>query len=65
MNNIAKIASLITLGLVTIPCLLYFAGLLALDAVKWAALVGTVGWFVATPLWMGQELPVDAKQVEI
>ncbi len=65
MNNIAKIASLITLGLVTIPCLLFFADLMSLDAVKWAALVGTIGWFAATPLWMGQELPVDAKHVEI
>ncbi|MCA9139491.1 MAG: hypothetical protein KDB00_22110 [Planctomycetales bacterium] len=65
MNNIAKIASLITLGLVIVPCLLYFAGTIGLDTVKWTALAGTIGWFIATPMWMSRELPVDADQVEI
>ena len=65
MNQIAKIASLITLGFVVVPCLLYFAGVIGLDGVKWTALVGTIGWFIATPLWMGRELPLDAKEVEI
>jgi len=65
MNNIAKIASVITLSLVIIPCLLCFAGMIGLEAVKWTALVGTIGWFIATPMWMGRELPIDAKEVEI
>lgn len=65
MQNIAKIASLITLSLVVIPCLLYFVGAIGLDAVKWTALAGTIGWFISTPIWMGRELPVDAAEVEI
>ena len=65
MNNIAKLASLGTFGLVTLPCLLYFAGTMGLEAVKWAALGGTIGWFIATPMWMSRELPIDAKEVEI
>lgn len=65
MNNIAKIVSLITLGMVVVPCLLYFAGAMSLDSVKLTGLIGTIGWFSATPLWMGRELPVDAKEVEI
>lgn len=65
MNHPAKIVSLVTLGLVIIPCLLYFASAISLDAVKWSALVGTIGWFVATPIWMSRELPVDASEVEI
>ncbi|QDT10185.1 hypothetical protein [Planctomycetes bacterium K23_9] len=65
MNNIAKIVSLITLGLVVIPCLLFFVGAIGLDAVKWTALAGTIGWFIATPMWMSRELPVDAGEVEI
>ena len=65
MNNIAKIASLIFLGLVIVPCLLQFMGMIGLDAVKSTALVGTVGWFIATPMWMSRELPVDAGEVEI
>jgi hypothetical protein len=65
MNHIAKIVSLITLSLVIAPCLLYFAGAIGLDAVKWTALAGTIGWFIATPLWMSRKLPVDASEVEI
>ncbi len=65
MNHIAKLVSLITLGLVIGPCLLYFMGMIGLDTVKLAALVGTLGWFIATPMWMGRELRVDASEVEI
>ena len=65
MRNIAKIVSLLALSATIVPCLLYFTGTLDLDAVKWTAFVGTVVWFIATPLWMGRELPVDAAEVEI
>lgn len=65
MNHIAKIVSLVTLGLVVIPCLLYFASAISLDAVKLTALIGTIGWFIATPMWMSRKLPVDAREVEI
>lgn len=65
MYTAAKIASLITLSLVIVPCLLYFGGLIDLDTVKWTALAGTIGWFIATPLWMSRELPIDATEVEI
>lgn len=65
MNMATKLISLVALGATMIPCLLYFSGSIGHDAVKISALVGTVGWFIATPLWMGRELPVDAKEVEI
>ncbi len=65
MNTLAKIISILALGAVTLPCLLYDAGVVGLDIVKWTALAGTIGWFVATPLWMSRELPVDAQEVEI
>ena len=65
MKSIAKIISLITISLVIIPCLLYFAGMIGLDTVKVAGLVGTISLFAATPLWMSRELPKDAAEVEI
>ena len=65
MKNLAKVVSLITLGLVIGPSLLHFMGMIGLDTVKFAAIVGTVGWFIATPMWMSRELPVDASEVEI
>jgi len=65
MQNIAKMLSLIALSLVIVPCLLYFIGTIGIDAVKGAALAGTIGWFISTPLWMSRKLPVDASEVEI
>lgn len=65
MTHTAKIVSLVALSATTIPCLLYFAGAINHDAVKVAALVGTIAWFISTPTWMGKKLPMDAKEVEI
>ena len=65
MNSTAKMVSLITLSAVIVPSLLYFAGAIGLDAVKWAALAGTLGWFIATPMWMSRDVPKDAAEVEI
>ncbi len=65
MHNSMKLVSLISLALVIAPCSLYFLGLIGLEAVKLAALVGTVGWFLSTPMWMSRQLSVDAREVEI
>ena len=65
MNPAMKIVSLIGLGATIVPCILYFAGLTDLNTVKWVAFAGTIIWFIATPMWMGRELPVDAQEVEI
>ncbi len=65
MTNLAKLLSLAALAVCVVPCLLCFAGPIGQEAVKWTALGGTVMWFIATPLWMGRELPVDAAEVEI
>lgn len=65
MSNITKTVSLIALGFVVIPCLMFFAGAIGLDAAKLLALIGTFAWFAATPLWMSRKLPIDAAEVEI
>ena len=65
MNHVAKLVSSIALAATIVPCLLFFAGSIAHDVVKWTALAGTIAWFIATPLWMGRELPIDAAEVEI
>ena len=65
MKTPAIVLSLIALAATIIPSTLYFTGTIGHDAAKWATLVGTVLWFVATPLWVGRKLPVDAAEVEI
>jgi hypothetical protein len=42
-----------------------FVGVVDHSTVTSAALIGTLAWFVATPIWMGRELPIDATEVEI
>jgi hypothetical protein len=54
MRQFAKIVSLLSLGAVSIPCLLLLAGTLDLITVQWMAWVGTIGWFASTPAWMGR-----------
>jgi len=65
MKTPAKIVSLIALSAVILPCLVFFTGAIELDAVKWAALAGTIVWFIATPLWMGRKESVDSAEVEV
>ena len=65
MESTARLVSLAALVATIVPSILYFSGALGHDAVKWSAMVGTAAWFVATPVWMGRELPIDAKEVEI
>ena len=65
MRHVAKLASIIGLVATIAPSILVFAGVVGLDLGKWLTLLGTIIWFVATPNWMGQELPLDAAEVEI
>ncbi len=60
-----QIASLIALAATIVPSLLYFAGLIGHDAVNVAALVGTIAWFIVTPIWMGRTASIDDQEVQI
>ena len=55
MKSATKIVSLVSLLASVVPSVLYFGGLMGHEAVKAIALVGTIAWFVATPMWMGRE----------
>lgn len=65
MQSAAKPISFVALAATILPSLLYFGGMMDHDAVKIAALVGTIVWFITTPMWMGREPSIDADQVEI
>ena len=65
MKTLAKIISTLALAATIVPSLLLFCGILSSEFVMISALLGTVAWFIATPMWMGRELPVDAGEVEI
>jgi uncharacterized membrane protein YdbT with pleckstrin-like domain len=60
-----KIVSWTALAATIVPSILSFLGLLNLNMVSGIALIGTIVWFVATPLWMDREPEIDDKEVQI
>jgi hypothetical protein len=52
LSSIARLVSLASLVATIVPPALFLGGGIELDQVKTWMLVGTVGWFAATPLWM-------------
>ncbi|MBN2295023.1 MAG: hypothetical protein JXM70_21520 [Pirellulales bacterium] len=55
MRPLLQIISVIALSLTVFPSLMFFAGMMELDRMKWLMMAATVAWFIATPLWMGRE----------
>jgi hypothetical protein len=52
MKRAAQVVSLAALVGTILPPVLFFAGRMDIETMKWAMLVATVAWFAATPLWM-------------
>jgi hypothetical protein len=55
MRIALQIVSLVALGVVVLPSIVYFSGNMELDRVKWLLLLATIVWFVVTPFWMGKD----------
>ncbi|QDV73830.1 hypothetical protein [Botrimarina mediterranea] len=53
MKTISQFLSLVAIGGVLAPSMLYFTNVIDLPQVKSLTLIGTVAWFVVAPLWMG------------
>ncbi len=55
MRSILQIISLLALIALTLPSVLFLAGRLELDTVKWIMLAATVVWFAVTTPWMWKD----------
>ncbi len=55
MRSILQIISLLALIALTLPSVLFLAGRLELNMVKWIMLLATVVWFVAATPWMWKD----------
>lgn len=64
-SAVAKMISWLALALVVLPCLAIPLSVLSLPQVQWCAFVGTVTWFLTSPLWMSKEPEIDDAEVEI
>lgn len=60
MRIIAQIVSYLMLVGVVLSPILFFAGAIGLDRAKLLMLIVTIGWFIATPLWMGRKAETPA-----
>lgn len=55
MRSILQIISLLALIALTLPSVLFLAGRLELDMVKWIMILATIVWFVTASLWMWKD----------
>lgn len=55
MRPILQIVSLLALIAVTLPSVIFLAGRMELDMVKWVMLLATIVWFVAATPWMWKD----------
>jgi hypothetical protein len=55
MRSILQIISLLALIALTLPSVLFLAGRLELDMVKWLMILATIVWFVTASLWMWKD----------
>ncbi|MBC8470026.1 MAG: hypothetical protein H8D56_11195 [Planctomycetes bacterium] len=55
MRSILQIISLLSLIALTLPSVLFLAGRLELDMVKWIMILATIVWFVTASLWMWKD----------
>lgn len=55
MRSILQIISLLALIALTLPSVLFLAGRLELNMVKWLMLLATIVWFVTASLWMWKD----------
>ena len=55
MRSILQIISLLALIALTLPSVLFLAGRLELNMVKWLMILATIVWFVTASLWMWKD----------
>jgi len=55
MRSILQIISLLSLIALTLPSVLFLAGRLELDMIKWLMPLATIVWFVTASLWMWKD----------
>ena len=64
MRSILQIISLLALIALTLPSVLFLAGRMDLDLVKWIMILATIVWFVAATPWMWKDNGADQQQTD-
>ena len=61
MRPILQIVSLLALIALTLPPVIFLAGRMELDTVKWIMLVASIVWFVTATPWMWKDNGADQQ----
>ena len=64
MNRILQIVSLLALVALTLPSVIFLAGRMELNTVKWLMILATVVWFVAATPWMWKDDGADQQDAD-
>jgi hypothetical protein len=64
MHSILKIVSLLSLVALVLPSILFLAGRMDLDTVKWIMVLASIVWFVSATPWMWKE-PGEPDKEEV
>ena len=62
MRTILQFILLLALIALTLPSVIFLAGKLELDMVKWLMLVATIVWFVAATGWMWKDNGAEPQE---
>jgi len=63
MRPILQIVSLLALIGLTLPSIIFLAGRMELDTVKWLMLLASIVWFVAATPWMWKDNGAEKQDV--
>lgn len=64
MNRILQIVSLLALVALTLPSVIFLAGRMELNTVKWLMILATIVWFVAATPWMWKDNGADQQDAD-
>jgi len=64
MRPILQIVSLLALIGLILPSVIYLAGRMDLDKVKWIMLLASIVWFVAATPWMWKDNGADTQDTD-
>jgi hypothetical protein len=62
MRPILQSVSLLALVALTLPSVIFLAGRLELNMVKWIMLVATIAWFIAATPWMWKDNGAEQQE---
>lgn len=65
MKTFLMIISLVALAATLVPGILFLAGSIDQETVKWLALLGTIVWFAVTPFWMSTHRQSEEETIVI